>query len=216
MPPKNERARARFRCISTLEISCQAPTARPPPAPATGSSTTSAAHVDPAPLPPQSVANIRSEGGFTHRFEDPRKSPKRYKVRPTRQVCGQHGRYWPVLSSCVMCGPVPRRGTAWRPRRWSSGAVDVVIIVRSREQSACISALEIACQTPRIGPAPAPATGSSTTRPAYVQIQHRSSHMRLRQLALNDKVWTGRALTSWCACDATEEQVSRYCLPVTC
>ena len=97
-------------------------------------------------------------------------------MRLTHQVCGQHGRYWPVLSSRVMYGPVPRRGTAWRPRRWSSGAVDVVIIVRSREQSACISALEIACQTPRIGPAPAPATGSSTTRavrmdPAPLQAQ---------------------------------------------
>ena len=89
-------------------------------------------------------------------------------MRLTHQVCGQHGRYWPVLSSRVMYGSVPRRGTAWRPRRWSSGAVDVVIIVRSREQSACISALEIACQTPRIGPAPAPATGSSTTRAAHV------------------------------------------------
>ena len=56
---------------------------------------------------------------------------KRYKMRLTHQVCGQHRRYWPVISSRIMCGPVPRRGTAWFPRKWSSGAVDVVIIVRS-------------------------------------------------------------------------------------
>ena len=47
-------------CISVLEISYQAPIVRVPPAPATGSITACAAHVDPAPLPPQSVANISS------------------------------------------------------------------------------------------------------------------------------------------------------------
>ena len=128
------RSREQSACISALEIACQTPRIGPAPAPSTGSSTTRAAHMDPAPLQAQLVANIRSEGVFTHRFEDPRKSPKRYKVRPTRQVCGQHGRYWPVLSSSVIYGPVTRQGTAWFPRRWSSGAVDVVIIVRSRER----------------------------------------------------------------------------------
>ena len=56
---------------------------------------------------------------FTHRFEDPRKSPKRYKMRHTHQVCGQHGRYWPALSSRIMYTPVPHRCTAWH---WSSEA----------------------------------------------------------------------------------------------
>ena len=40
----------------------------------------------------------------------PRETQKRYKMCLMHQVCGQHGRYWPVLSSRVMCRPVPRRG----------------------------------------------------------------------------------------------------------
>ena len=140
---------------------------------------------------------------------------KRYKMRLTHQVCGQHGRYWPIISSRVMCGPVPYRGTAWFPRRWSSGAVDVVIIVRSREQSACISALDIECKTPRIGPAPAAATGSSITRAEHVNpapLQPHPGPPACSQRRSLDPVVRSRAGS----CDATEGQDSRHSVPVTC
>ena len=147
-----------------LEISCQAPIVRVPSVPATGSINARAAHVDQAPLPPQSVVNILEYPVLVVTLID----SKRYKMRLTHQVCGQHGRYWPVISSRVMYGPrdrvVPSQVVVRCRIRGHHCAAPRV----PRAQSACISALEIACQTPRIGPAPAAATRSSITRAEHV------------------------------------------------
>ena len=89
-------------------------------------------------------------------------------MRLTHQVCGQHGRYWPVISSRVMCRPRDRVVPSQVVVRCRNVVIIVPLPRVPRAQSACISALEIACQTPRIGPAPAAATGSSITRAAHV------------------------------------------------
>ena len=98
-------------------------------------------------------------------------------MRPTHQLCGQYGRYWPVISSRVMYGPrdrvVPSQVVVRCRIRGHHCAAPRV----PRAQSACISALEIACQTPRIGPAPAAADqikhhrGAEHVSPAPLQAQ---------------------------------------------
>ena len=119
-----------------------------------------------------------------------------------------------ITSHTPLTNPAPRvrvihSHVVARPRR--CGRRRVI----SRSLSARVPALKNATQTPRIEPARAPASGTSISCALHMNpapLQPRAAPLACSQRRCLDESCVPRAG----ACEATEAQVSRQCVPPTC
>ena len=120
-----------------------------------------------------------------------------------------------IISHTPLINPPPRVRVI-HERVWSPGRVDVTVVASSRGLSARVpAALKSATQTPRIEPARAPASGPSISCALHMNptpLQPRAAPLACSQRQSLDESCVPRAG----ACEATEAQVSRHCVPPTC